>query len=106
MNKRNTSYVMLGVLAITVLLLNTIPTLADSNGMLRIESSPNGADAYVKYGPDAGKYLGITPFLYNPTLNGGVTYITLKKPGYRDSTGVVFKYMAKLDFTKIYLNPI
>lgn len=106
MDKKNTIYIILGVIAIFNLLLLSIPASADSNGLLRIESDPTGADVYVKYGIDAGKYLGNTPFYYDPALNGGVTYMKFVKPGYRDAIGIVFKYMSTLEFTVIYLNPL
>lgn len=106
MNKKYTSYVILGVLAIATMLLFSAPTMADANGLIEVRSDPPGAKAFVKYGTDAGKYLGETPFYYDPTLNGGVTYITFVKPGYRNSTGVIFKYMTRLEYTIVYLNKI
>ncbi len=92
MNKKYTSYVLLGVLATFVLLLSTSPTLANpsTNGLITISSTPNGADVYVLFGPNEGKYLGTTPFTYDPS--GGTVWVKFVKPGYQTSMAPIYSW--------------
>ena len=80
-----------------------VPTPEPNNGKLLINSEPMGADVYVKYGQDAGKYLGTTPLYYNPALNGGVTYMKFVKQGYKVGNSVVYNYMVPPTYFQIYV---
>jgi hypothetical protein len=106
MNKKHRSYLLLGVLGIFVLLLNTVPTLADSNGNLRIESSPTGANVYVLYGANAGKYVGTTPFVLAQGVYQSGTWFKMVEPGYKQGNFPIYSYMYQQPYIRGYLNPI
>lgn len=107
MSKKYTSYVLLGVLAIFVLLLNTVPALADSNGNLRIDSSPQGASVYVLYGANPGKYVGTTPFYLQQGTYASSTYFKAVKPGYKQGMFPLYNFNYYYSpYVVVYLNPI
>ncbi len=103
MNRKCTSYVMLGVLAMSVLLLSTSPTLAANP--LKIESDPTGADVYLYGGVHSGQYLGKTPIYFDVNSNGGINFLKLVKSGYNDGATGVFKSYSMFPFIRVYLNP-
>ena len=106
MNKNSTKYVLFGVLAILVLLLNTSTALADINGNLRIQSTPTGANVYVLYGPLAGQLVGTTPFtLANNALPLPI-YLKAIKPGYYQGTFALQSYMFSRNYINVYLVPL
>ncbi len=86
MNIKYTSYVSLGILAMSLLLLSASPTMANpsTNGKVVINSQPQGAAVYEAYGVNDGRYLGTTPFSYDPS--GGNIFIKFIKPGYLTAT--------------------
>lgn len=106
MSRKYTSYVLLGVLAIFVLLLNTVPALADSNGNLRIDSSPQGASVYVLYGANPGKYVGTTPVVIAQGVYQSGTWFKMVKPGYKQGNFPIYNYMYSQPYILGYLNPI
>ena len=73
MNKRYTSHVMLGVIAMSVLLLSASPIMA---GSVTIDTNPSGATATL-----GGKSLGATPVTIDTTTLSS-TYLRLTKTGY------------------------
>ena len=106
--KKYKSHVMLGVLGVLgifVLLLNTSPALADSNGILRIESDPVGADVYILLGPNAGEYVGTTPFSISLSDAPLSTYLKIVKPGYYQGIFALNSYMFKQPYVKAYMVP-
>ncbi len=109
MIKKYKNYALLGILGIFILLLNTIPTLAESNVKVTTITNgviTNGADVYVEYGVNHGQYLGTTPLLVDPTLYGGVVYLKFVEPGFKDGHFAVYSYMARYPYISVYLNPL
>ena len=107
MSKKYTSYVLLGVLAIFVLLLNTVPALADANGRVRIESGPvDGAAVYVLYGAHPGEYVGTTPFYLQQGVYASGTWFKMVRPGYKQANYPMYNYMYSGTYIRVKLNPI
>lgn len=91
MNKKYTSYTLLGVLATFFLLLSTSPTLA--SGTVLINSNPSGATVTVA---NTGQNLGVTPYYIDPTAYPSPTYLRLTKSGYEPINIAIGKWTTYL----------
>jgi len=104
MNKRNISYVMLGVLTISVLLFSTGTALAGNP--LKIDSIPTGAEVYLYGGVNSGQYLGRTPIYFDTNSNGGNNLLRFVYPEYKIGYSRVTKYTSSWTCIYVYLNPL
>ncbi len=88
MNKKYTSYALLGVLATFVLLLSSSPTLA---GTFSITSNPSGATVTI-----SGNNLGVTPYSIDSTKYPSPTSVILSKSGYQSANVPIYNWMTYL----------
>ncbi len=96
MNKKYTSYVILGVIAMSVLLLSASAAMA---GTLTINSNPSGAAVTL-----GGKNLGTTPVSIDPTAYPSPSFIILSKSGYTSKNVAIYNWMVPPAYTSLSYN--
>jgi len=77
-----------------------IPVMGDANGVLRIDSEPQGADVYLW---TVGNYVGTTPFYVTADTFPINQYLRISKDGYWNGTFAIFPMMFKQPYVKAYM---